>query len=156
MFLGERERKSLQKVNEYMADESNPISQFTKIIDKIDPIINVWRYLHVYRGQLDPGADSFLRRMKDFFDYPEVKEITSNYDRDRKIYELVVTLQDRDLAKAYYNDRRILIDTESLFSIPGQDVANLIEGRNMIFVVPRGDGKRRPNKKNQRSQAATN
>ena len=94
--------------------------------------------------------------MKDFFDYPEVKEITSNYDRDRKIYELVVTLQDRDLAKAYYNDRRILIDTESLFSIPGQDVANLIEGRNMIFVVPRGDGKRRPNKKNQRPQAATN
>lgn len=152
MYLGEREKKSLQKVNEYFADNGNPISQYTKVIDKIDPIINVWRYLHVYRGQLDPDADNFLRRMKDFFDYPEVKEMTRGYTRDARVYELVVTLQDRELARSYYKNRRTIMDTENLFSIAGQDVANLIEGRNMIFVIQRGTGKRKPNKKIQPTQ----
>jgi 5'-deoxynucleotidase YfbR-like HD superfamily hydrolase len=147
LFLGEKERKSLQKVNEYFDDATNPITEFTQVIDKIDPIINVWRYLHFYRGELDQDADNFLRRMKDFFDYPEVKEVAQRYRRDLRIYELVVTLQDRDLARAYYRDRRTIADSGNMFSLPAHDVANLIEGRNMIFVIPRGTGKRRPNKR---------
>lgn len=147
MFLGERERKSLQKVNQYFSDYDSPISQFIGVLDKIDPIINVWRYLHQYRGQLDDGADAFLRRMKDFFDYPEVKEVAKKYARDIKLHELVLILQDRDLAKLYYTNRKSLANHSGLFSLPSEVLYELIEGRNMVFTIVRGTGRRKPNKK---------
>lgn len=149
MFLGERERKSLQKVNQYFDDDSSPISQFIRVLDKIDPIINVWRYLHQYRGQLDDGADAFLRRMKDFFDYPEVKEVARAYVRDSRLHELVLILQDRDLAKLYYTNRRSLANHRGFFSLPSEVLYELIEGRNMVFTIVRGTGRRKSNKKSQ-------
>ncbi len=51
MFMGER--KFLQRVIKCFSDDNSPISQFVHILDKIDSIINVWRYLHQFRGQLD-------------------------------------------------------------------------------------------------------
>jgi 5'-deoxynucleotidase YfbR-like HD superfamily hydrolase len=143
MFLGERERKSLQKVNQYFSDDTSPISQLVNVLDKVDPIINVWRYLHHYRGQLDEDADAFLRRMKDFFDYPEVKEVTKKYNADRKMHELVLILQDRDLARLYYRDRRNLGEQGGLFSLPSPVIHELIEGRKMVFTIARGTGRRR-------------
>ncbi len=137
MFLGERERKSLQKVNDYFQEEDNPIASFMSILDKIDPIINIWRYLHTYRGELDDGAERFLRRTKDFFDYYEVKEHAQNYKRDNKIYDLVLKLQDRDLAKSYYLDRAALANSRDLFSLSSQVVCELIEGRQIIYTKPR-------------------
>jgi len=145
MFLGERERKSLQRVNQYFSDDSSPISQFVHVLDKIDPIINVWRYLHQFRGQLDEEADIFLRRMKDFFDYPEVKEVTQKYERDGRLYALVLVLQDRDLARLYYKDRKNLADQGELFALPSSVLHELIEGRKMVFTITRGTGMRRPN-----------
>jgi 5'-deoxynucleotidase YfbR-like HD superfamily hydrolase len=138
MFLGERERKSLQKVNEYFQQDGNPIADFMSILDKIDPIINIWRYLHQYRGKLDPGATNFLRKTKDFFDYPEVKEHAENYSRDHKIYNLVLILQDRDLAKSYYDDRKVISNSSGLFSLPQGVVCELIEGRNIMSTIERG------------------
>ncbi len=146
MFLGEREKKSLQKINQYYSDYDNPIYQLMIVLDKIDPIINIWRYIHHFRGQLDSEADGFLRRMKDFFDYPEVKEIALKYKRDQKIYDLVVTLQDRDIAKSYYKDRRAILNSSGLFSLPNEVVIELIEGRNIIYTIARGTGNSKPSK----------
>lgn len=146
MFLGEREKKSLQKINQYYSDYDNPIYQLMIVLDKIDPIINIWRYIHHFRGQLDSEADGFLRRMKDFFDYPEVKEIALKYKRDQKIYDLVVTLQDRDIAKSYYKDRKAILNSSGLFSLPNDVVIDLIEGRNIIYTIARGTGNNKPSK----------
>ena len=142
MFLGERERKSLQKVNKYFQDENHPISSFMFILDKIDPIINIWRYLHLYRGKLDNNADNFLRRLKDFFDYPEVKEHAEKYKRDKKIYELVLILQDRNLARSYYLDRKALSKSSSIFTLPPRVLYEIIEGKQIIYTLPRRSQKK--------------
>jgi 5'-deoxynucleotidase YfbR-like HD superfamily hydrolase len=146
MFLGERERKSYEKVNEYLSEENNPISQLVNVLDKIDPIINVWKYLHQFRGELDSGAHNFLMRMKDFFDYPEVKDIALNYRLDKKIYNLVVNLQDRDIARLYYKDRKRVSNSFGLYSIDRDIFHELIEGRSIVFTIDRGTGLKKPKK----------
>ncbi len=134
LFLGERERKSLQKVMEYFKDREHPISSFVFLLDKLDPIINVWRYLYTYKGKLDENANIFLHRLKDFFDYPDVKELARNYKRDPKIYDLVLILQDRELAKKYYNDNNAISVSLSSKSIPIEIFHELIEGKEIIYT----------------------
>lgn len=147
MFLGERERKSFEKANEYFSEKNNPISQFTHILDKLDPIINVWRYLHQFREELDNEAHGFLRKMKDFFDYPAVKEVTTKYKRDNKVYHLALILQDRELARQYYKDRKQLANSCNLYTLRPAIIYELIEGRNIIFTIARGTGTRKNKKK---------
>jgi hypothetical protein len=42
--------------------------------------------------------------MKDFFDYPEDKEVAKKYERDGRLSLLVLVLQDRGIARLYYKD----------------------------------------------------
>jgi 5'-deoxynucleotidase YfbR-like HD superfamily hydrolase len=131
MFLKERERKSLDAVNEILADPKSAVHRFVEVLDKVDPIVAVWRYLHQFRGTLDPDAKLFLGRMKDFFDNPRIKEIAKNYKEDPLIEKLVWTLQDRQLARRYYEDGSL---PASAAGLERETFRQLIEGTDLTFV----------------------
>ncbi len=131
MFLDERERKSLDAANQILADPRNAVHRFFDVLDKADPIIAVWRYLHQFRGKLDPGAKLFLARMKDFFDNPRIKEIARSYREDSLIEKLVWTLQDRQLARRYYEDGSL---PASAAELGKETLRQLIEGTKLTFA----------------------
>ena len=133
MFLDKRERTCFNTVNEILKDRENPISKFFWLIDKIDPIIATWRYLHQFNGRLDSNAEVFLRRMKDFFDNPRVKEVGRSYGNE-SVYQLILTLQDRSKARDYYLGKT---PTKAIFSFPEKVFTSLIEGKKMEFILPK-------------------
>jgi 5'-deoxynucleotidase YfbR-like HD superfamily hydrolase len=132
MFLNDRERKSLSAAMQTLSDERSPVRRFFYVLDKMDPIIAVWRYLHLFRGQLDPGATEFLKRLKDFFDNPRVKEVAKDYTEDPVVQELVLTLQDRRLARNYYRDADAI--PGKLAGINRDILKTLIEGTDLLFA----------------------
>jgi hypothetical protein len=131
MFLDDRERNCLNAANQTLSDEASPVGRFFCVLDKIDPIIAIWRYLHQFRGKLDPDATEFLKRMKDFFDNPRVKEVAKDYEEDSFLQDLVLTLQDRQLARRYYCDEGAI---PRLDRIGREGLKGLIGGTNFIFA----------------------
>jgi 5'-deoxynucleotidase YfbR-like HD superfamily hydrolase len=128
MFLGEKHRRALDYVSSILANDSTPISVIFKMFDKIDPIIATWRYLHYYRGKLGPNPSDFNRRMKDFYENPDVKAFITAKQIDRAILDLVANLQDRRKAWDYYEGPDRVFDQKGIFTIPEKQVRELIEG----------------------------
>ena len=54
LFLSEKHRVSTEAVGKILGDEKSEIFKVFKLLDKMDPIVAVWRYLHNYRGRLGP------------------------------------------------------------------------------------------------------
>lgn len=132
MFLESRERESLDAAMSILGDRSNHIQRFFYVLDKFDPIIAAWRYLHQFRGHLDPDAADFLKRMKDFFDNPDVKVIARDYKEDEKITALVLLLQDRRQAREYYRNEHSI--PGNLFGLRNETISRLIQGTKLTFV----------------------
>ncbi len=134
LFLQERGRESLHVFNGLIEKEDHPVTKFFRVLDTIDPIIATWRYLYHFRGKFDKNIDLFLRRMKDFFENPHVKEETARYTEDKRICELIYQLQDRIQAKQYYLNPNMLKESKESFGLPVQVVSDLIEGRYFHFA----------------------
>jgi 5'-deoxynucleotidase YfbR-like HD superfamily hydrolase len=132
MFLDDRERKSLRAATRILSDKTSSVGRFFYVLDKVDPIVAVWRYLHQFRRKLDPDADEFLKRLKDFFDNPHVKEVAEDYKEDRTIRELALTLQDRQLARKYYRDEAAI--PERIAGIDRDALRKLIQGCKLMFA----------------------
>lgn len=128
MFLGEKHRRAMEFVNSIAADESNRLFVMFKLLDKIDPIVATWRYLHHYRKALGPTAQDFNRKMKDFYENPDVKAYITVKKIDPAIFDLVANLQDRNNAGEYYKDSDKVFGQNRLFAIPEPVVRELIEG----------------------------
>lgn len=73
LFANKAQQKSLRALKLYGAEKD-----FCDLLDKIDPIIAVWRYLFVYRDQLLANAEQFIDAMRDFFENPLLKEYAKN------------------------------------------------------------------------------
>jgi 5'-deoxynucleotidase YfbR-like HD superfamily hydrolase len=136
MFLNDRERESLRTAERVLSDHENRVGRFFVVLDKIDPIIAVWRYIHQFRGALDTDAREFLKTMKDFFANPNVKAIATAYREDSVIERLVLTLQDRQRARAYYRDATSVPD--DLFGDDKEAFSYLIQGTTLMAVPKRG------------------
>jgi len=132
MFVSEKHRRSILEVNEIMKNKKSSLYLIFKALDKIDPIIATWRYLHHYRGKLGDSPKKFNRKMKDFFENPDIKSFISKNNMDANLYELVRTLQDRALAWDYYLDAKSIHNKTGLFSIPSTAVAAAIEGIDLF------------------------
>lgn len=141
MFLDDRERECHATVSHIMADSTSRIHRFFCILDKIDPIVAVWRYLHQFRGRLDAEAHDFLERMRDFFNNPQVKISATEYREDSVIKDLALSLQNRQLARNYYLNEEALSEIES--GLDRSDLAQLIQGLRLVFVNTKGDHQRR-------------
>ncbi len=69
---------------------------FFHLVDKIDPILAVWRYICIFR--VDLNIDQFLGAMSDFFVNPNV--ITHSINSDTA--DLIEFLQNKNNAKRYH------------------------------------------------------
>ena len=135
MYLSDQNRASMMQYIEMKKNASQNIYLFFHLLDKIDPIIAVWRYLFYFRGRLEGGGSKvFLRKLKHFFENPEVKKIVNNFGKDDRILQLVTLMQDRSRAIQYYESRDEFYKNENLFGVPLQVFKKLIEGRELIFV----------------------
>jgi len=134
LYLTESARQSLITTTEIMERRTN-VWKFAYALDKIDPIIAVWRYINHFRNDPKFDIDDFLERMRHFFDNPQVKKAVSSNIKDQRAVELVEKLQNRSKARQYYIDKTLLSD--ELFSFPAKDVRNLIEGIELQFVKKR-------------------
>jgi len=128
MFLSEKQRMSMEAVSSHLEDDESNLYVLFKVLDKIDPIIATWRYLHVYRNKLGETPKEFLKKMKDFFENPDVKLFLQAKKVDAKLYGLVAELQNRRNAWAYYLDPSSIFQKEKIDEFPKDVVRQMIEG----------------------------
>lgn len=141
MFLQDSERYSLQRMVEIMAGDS-ALKRAFYVLDKIDPIIAVWRYIHSFRLDQSFKSDEFLTRMRHFFENPRVRLAVREMGSDARMLQLVAHLQDPSKARQYYEDSSLLQD--QLFIFPEGEVRKLVEGRKLEFTVSRPCRTRQP------------
>jgi 5'-deoxynucleotidase YfbR-like HD superfamily hydrolase len=124
MFLNEKQKKSFEAVLSHLSETQSNLTAFFRILDKIDPIISVWKYLRYYRRRIK-NIDEFLRRLKDFFEYPEVKKNIEKSQFNTQLYDFIAVLQNINYAKKYYENSDFL--SSQSFGIPLEVVKNIIE-----------------------------
>ncbi|MFZ4411074.1 MAG: hypothetical protein ACOYOH_27275 [Paracraurococcus sp.] len=111
------------------AEKSGHVFPLFRALDKLDPIIAIWRYLHHYRGKLGETPKAFNRQMKDFYENPDIRNFMRDNKIDKRMIELTIVLQDRTNSWNYYEDPRSLDAGGTLFQqIPAAAVRNAIEG----------------------------
>jgi 5'-deoxynucleotidase YfbR-like HD superfamily hydrolase len=137
MFLHPSERDSLTAVQRLLEGKSE-VRRYFYAMDKLDPIVATWRYLHEFRGNPGFSIQEFLDRMKHFFENPKVREQVKESVTDARLEKLVKQLQDRDLARKYFRDARFF-DTHT-FAIPGAPLRTLVEGVTLQFALGRRAG----------------
>ncbi|GGB56062.1 hypothetical protein GCM10010833_08470 [Blastomonas aquatica] len=128
MFLSDKHRRAFEAANRIMADPIDPIYIIFKSLDKIDPVIATWRYLHHYRGKLGENPRAFNTAMKDFYENPDVKSYLRANKVDHALVDLVLKLQDRKMAWDYYEDPERIFGSKRLFEIPAHVAREAIEG----------------------------
>lgn len=128
MFLSEKQRMSIEKVNSHLSNKKSSVTLMFQCLDKIDPIIATWRYLHFYRGRLGQGADNFIKEMKDFFENPDVKSFIKDNKLDSRLYDLVSQLQTRKHAVRYYENPSYIHEMSPMLGIPTENLRIAIEG----------------------------
>jgi 5'-deoxynucleotidase YfbR-like HD superfamily hydrolase len=136
MFLGEKHRKSIEAVDKILAAEKSPLAIIFKMLDKIDPIVATWRYLHEYRGKLGETPKVFNKKMKDFFENPDVKSFIKVHKLDARVMDLVMNLQDRKNAWDYYVDPIRIFGQDNFFQLPKNTVRKIIEGTPLFHTKP--------------------
>jgi 5'-deoxynucleotidase YfbR-like HD superfamily hydrolase len=124
MFLTEKHKLAFELVLTNLSQKQSNLTMFFTTIDKVDAIIAIWRYLHHYRGKIR-DIDSFLRKVRDFFEYPDLQKYAQY---DDIISELISVLQDRDYAKKYYKNTDFFHSKSNLCKIPPDLIKNIIEG----------------------------
>lgn len=135
MFLQDSERHSLLTTMQVMAGEST-VRQFAYALDKLDPILAVWRYIHFFRNEPSFHIKDFLARTRHFFENPRVRAVMQACNCDERMVGLVNQLQNPAKAEHYYRDASLL--QGQLFAFPDDLVRQLIEGRGFEFSPLRG------------------
>jgi 5'-deoxynucleotidase YfbR-like HD superfamily hydrolase len=126
MFLSGKRKKSLEAVLHYLSQTESNMIIFFKILDKIDPIISIWRYLKHYKGKIG-NIDEFLSRLRDFFEYPDVKKFVNNSQFNEQLSPFIGVLQNRHYAKQYYKDSDFIGSHPDLFTLPSDVIRRIIE-----------------------------
>jgi 5'-deoxynucleotidase YfbR-like HD superfamily hydrolase len=129
LFLEHSERDSL-RATQRLIDGTSEVKRFFYALDKVDPIVGTWRYLHHYRQTAGFNVDEFLDRMRHFFENPRVATAVLKNVDDARLARLVRELQTPALARAYFLDP-LSLDNHRL-ALPGPVVRKLIEGRPLL------------------------
>lgn len=137
MFLDIKHRASLDRFMDLAEEKSAASYNFFQVLDKMDPIIGVWRYLDVFRGQLEQNGARFIRAMADFFSNPDPSKIVQSYG-DEQILTLLSFLQDASNAQAFYRDSEFLLHNEDWLGFSPEVRNKLIRGRGMHFMEVKG------------------
>jgi 5'-deoxynucleotidase YfbR-like HD superfamily hydrolase len=125
-------RRDFDAAMRMLEDPGDSCTKFLRILDKIDPIIGIWRYLHHFRGELDVA--NFLKAMDDFFSNPEVLVVCGKNAIDQRVCRIVEFLQTTDNARKYCSDRNFLDEIAVSAGVPRDMPRRLIEGRKLQFA----------------------
>jgi 5'-deoxynucleotidase YfbR-like HD superfamily hydrolase len=124
LFLDGSEKRSMLSMVRMKKENSN-LWKIVYVLDKIDPIIAVWRYIFLYRENRQFNIDEYLDKMKHFFENPNVKEVIVNNLNNANLLSLIEYLQNRAQAKHYYVSGTF--SQNSLFTFSKETVKNLVE-----------------------------
>jgi 5'-deoxynucleotidase YfbR-like HD superfamily hydrolase len=120
---------------EILSVKSRPLTRFVTLIDKIDPIIAIWRYLHQFRGKFGDGS-AFIEVMDAFFANTNVGRVCAecNIDKERTS-KLLEFMQVPDNARRYYADPNVLGELAHFAGLHPAMPKRLIEGRSLSFAA---------------------
>jgi len=133
MFLGDKHRQALTATMDIYSRPHEGIFPLFRALDKMDPIVATWRYLHHYRSELGASPAAFNRRMKDFFENPDVKNYMVQQKLDTRLIEAVVFLQNRSKAWDYYVEPDTFFKDVQLTCIPPDALKRAIEGISLYM-----------------------
>jgi hypothetical protein len=128
MFLGEKHRQALKATMDIYSNPKSGIFPLFRALDKMDPIVAVWRYLHHFRGKLGQNPSEFNKAMKDFFENPDIRKYMADNKIDKRLLEAVTLLQDRRKAWDYYLNADALSKYSQLTHLPQHALKKVIEG----------------------------
>ncbi len=110
LFLNDKQRESINELNEGLRHGSSDLMKVFRMLDSIDPIICIWRYLFFYRSKFNGMQENFIESMRDFFVYPKVLK----YKTDKKlknrfpyVAEMLEVLTSIDNAKRYATENKL-------------------------------------------------
>lgn len=138
LFLSRKHRQFAEKRNSVLRGRKNmrPLRDFFTLIDKIDPIIGVWRYIHLFRPLLLARSNEFIHAMADFFDNPDVIAVASDYP-DSRVNHLARALLSDDSAKQFFDNTEEGIAAVAKASrIPESTLDSLLLTHLPRYVVP--------------------
>lgn len=78
MYANSRQRSSIEEMNRNLSKQNTPFMKYFRMLDRIDPIIAIWRYLYRYREELKTQSAKFIYGMNDFFVYPKTTAYKTN------------------------------------------------------------------------------
>lgn len=125
LYANKEQKKAIETLK-----EENEEQDIFRILDKIDPIINVWRYMYVYRNRIKNTKKDYIKIMEDFFTYPVLNRIveTNTYPI---ISEIIAYLKDTDNARAYLE--KGTISKEKLSETALKIVLQLVEETPLFY-----------------------
>jgi 5'-deoxynucleotidase YfbR-like HD superfamily hydrolase len=134
LYLDRREAEILREVSARMRDASDEVARFANVLDRLDPMVAIWRYLHYHRDRLQKDGDMFVHRLRDFFKNLQVRQEIARNSRDKRVADTFLALQDQENASSYCRDRKAIFRQEIMFGLPKPVVVDLIEGRSIIYA----------------------
>lgn len=97
LFADKHQKKSIELLKNDCIEQ-----KYLWLLDKIDPIINTWRYIYVYRTQLNKIEQDYIEIMDDFFTNPALNKIIEMEDYDY-VAEALKFLRNPNNARNYLN-----------------------------------------------------
>lgn len=135
MFLNTNCRESLEEIQRIIQNGTSEVFRYFRAMDKMDPIIATWRYLHVFRDDPLFPREEFFARMQHFFVNPKVASQVQACVDDKRLATLAKQLQDVSLAKAYLKNPDVL--NEHDFALPASVLRVVIEDPRLVFAEKR-------------------
>jgi 5'-deoxynucleotidase YfbR-like HD superfamily hydrolase len=121
---------SYQKECFEVLDNSDETAQIFEILDKIDPIINIWRYMYNYKEYVSDNAELFIKTLEDFFTYLRIKTIAEE-NRYPIISEIVAFLRNQENAMIYAKEQKI--DSDKISKKAYTIIKVLIEETKLFY-----------------------
>lgn len=71
MYANDQQRSSIKEINRNLSNQNTALMKYFRMLDRIDPIVAIWKYVHEYREILQANPGEFINGMNDFFVYPK-------------------------------------------------------------------------------------
>ena len=110
--------------------ENNEEQELLWVIDKIDPIINVWRYMCVYNKKLKKTNVNYIEIMDDFFTNPVLDKIIE-LNKNSVISEILIYLKNIDNARLYLKEGKM--NKNGLSEIAFEIIITLVENTFLFY-----------------------
>lgn len=126
LFANKEQKRAIELLN-----QKCPEQKILWLIDKIDPIVNIWRYMYVYRDTINRLNEDFVLIMDDFFTNPKLDMIIEDAEY-KYVAEIIKYLKNPKNAKKYL-ETGILDEDEILKDNDKKTLSILIEKTDLFF-----------------------